>query len=66
MTEVAFLPNDEPITVEANETVSMGLLTFKNGLERSVVSFLRSLRTSNDFRQIALDRYTKLQSTARS
>ena len=36
MTEVAFLPNDEPITVEANETVSMGLLTFKRGLERSV------------------------------
>jgi hypothetical protein len=66
MTEVAFLPDDEPITVEANVTVSMGLLTFKNGLERSVVSFVGSLRTSDDFRQFALDRYTKLQSTART
>lgn len=66
MRQVAFLPGNEPISIQANGSPVLGLLTFKSGLAHSVASFLGVLRSSQERRIQAARRYHTLQTQTRS
>jgi hypothetical protein len=66
MREVAFLPGTEPISIQANGSPVLGLLTFKAGLIRSVDRFVEALRTDDNRRTTAARRYMTLQTQTRS
>jgi len=66
MREVAFLPGTEPISIQANGSPVLGLLTFKSGLAHSVDRFLEALRNNQDSRTVAARRYATLQTQTRS
>lgn len=63
---VAFLPGSEPISIQANGSPVLGLLTFKSGLTHSVDRFLEALRAHQELRNAAAQRYHTLQANTRS
>jgi hypothetical protein len=66
MRGVAFLPDGEPISIQANGSPILGLLTFKAGLTESVHRFLADLRNNQQRRAEAASRYLFLQTHTQS
>jgi hypothetical protein len=65
MREVAFLPGDEPLAVQANGSPVLGLLTFRGELAESIHRFIADLRADAARRRNAAIRYRYLQQNVR-